>query len=114
VLVNLDPAMPHEAAKTRPCIVVSNDGSNKAVERLRRGTITIVTVTSNTASLRANFQVVVESDESLHAMGLSRPSKVQAEQVRTVSVQRVGETIGWTPASVMRELDSALRFHLSL
>lgn len=114
LLVNLDPVKPGEAAKTRPCVVVSNDGSNTAVAGHRRGTVTIVPLTSTTAAVGADFQVLIDSREAMLAMGLSRPSKVQAEQVRAVSLERVGEPIGWAPAPVMRDIDTALRFHLSL
>lgn len=113
-LVSLDPARAGEASKTRPCIVVSNDGANTAVSRFERGTVTVVPVTSNTASAHPDFQVVVDSAAELKQMGLTRESKIQSEQVRTVSLSRIGEVLGWTPLRVMRQVDAGLRFHLSL
>ncbi|MGB9359952.1 MAG: type II toxin-antitoxin system PemK/MazF family toxin, partial [Acidimicrobiia bacterium] len=41
-------------------------------------------------------------------------SKAQAEQVRSVSVDRVAERIGAVPAGLMLEVDEALRLHLGL
>lgn len=46
--------------------------------------------------------------------GLRVDSKAQAEQVRSVAVERVGEVLGVVPAGVMVELDDALRLHLNL
>ena len=46
-LVDLDPAQGAEANKRRPAVVVSNDGANATAERLGRGVITVVPVTSN-------------------------------------------------------------------
>jgi mRNA interferase MazF len=41
-------------------------------------------------------------------------SKAQAEQVRTVSVERVGAVLGRLPAPLTKQLDDALRLHLQL
>lgn len=46
--------------------------------------------------------------------GLNRDSKAQAEQVRSVAVERVGALVGSLPAAVSGELDEALRLHLAL
>ncbi len=112
--VRLDPTEPSEASKTRPCIVVSNDGANFAATSLGRGTITIVPLTSNVSKVRAEFQVLIDDPEAIGEMGLTSASKAQAEQVRTVSVERLAAITGWVPAWVMRQVDDALKFHLSL
>ena len=39
-------------------------------------------------------------------------SKAQAEQVRSVSVGRIGPVIARLPTHLMAELDDALRLHL--
>jgi mRNA interferase MazF len=46
--------------------------------------------------------------------GLPRDSKAQAEQVRSIAVERIGECLGRVPANVMTTLDDALRLHLEL
>ena len=47
-LVDFDPAQGSEANKRRPAVIVSNDGANTTAERLGRGVVTVVPVTSNT------------------------------------------------------------------
>ena len=107
--VDLDPALGAESSKRRPAVIVSNDGANTAASRLGRGVITVVPVTSNTAKVFA-FQVLLDADET----GLPHDSKAQAEQVRSVSVERIGERIGRLAGPQIAALDEALRLHLSL
>jgi mRNA interferase MazF len=109
VSVALDPARGSEAAKTRPAVVVSNDAANDTATRLGRGVITVVPVTSNIARIYP-FQVLLPARQT----GLPRDSKAQAEQVRSVAVERIGERLGQLPAPLVTELDRALRLHLSL
>ncbi|GAA1057743.1 endoribonuclease MazF9 [Agromyces luteolus] len=114
IVVALDPALPAEASKARPCVLVSNDGANSTATRLGRGVVTVVPLTSNTARVFAPFECLVDGVDDLAAMGLPAPSKVQAAQVRSISVARVRGTIGRCPESVLGRIDDALRFHLSL
>lgn len=109
VSVSFDPARGSEAAKMRPAVVVSNDAANATAARLGRGVITVVPVTSNTARIYP-FQVLLPARQT----GLLRDSKAQAEQIRSVDVERVGERLGQLPAALIVELDSALRIHLNL
>lgn len=109
VVVSLDPVRGSEANKNRPAVVVSNDAANTTATRLRRGVITVVPVTSNVAHVYP-FQVLLPA---VHT-GLSRDSKAQAEQVRSVAVERIGERLGRLPAAIMNQLDEALRVHLAL
>jgi mRNA interferase MazF len=109
VTVSLDPVRGSEASKTRPAVVVSNDAANATATRLGRGVITVVPVTLNTARIYP-FQVLLPARQT----GLRQDSKAQAEQVRSVAVERVGGTVGQLPASLITELDQALRLHLSL
>lgn len=108
-LVGFDPVLPDEAAKTRPAIIVSNDGANTRASRLGRGIVTVVPVTSNVDHVQP-FQVLLPTAET----GLSLNSKAQAEQVRSVSAVRVGGQVGVVPPSLMLDLDEALRLHLAL
>jgi mRNA interferase MazF len=98
-----------EAAKRRPAVIVSNDGANAAALRLGRGVVTVVPITSNTDRVFA-FQVRLEAGTA----GLQRQSKAQAEQVRSIAVERVGHLLGALPGAVMRAVDDALRLHLAL
>jgi mRNA interferase MazF len=108
-LVDLDPARGSEARKRRPGVIVSNDGANAVAGRLARGVVTVVPVTSNVERVFP-FQVLLEAG----ATGLPQDSKAQAEQVRSVAVERVGDRMGRVPPDVMRRVDEALRLHLAL
>ena len=109
VQVNLDPARRSEANKIRPAVVVSNDAANAAATRLGRGVITVVPVTSSTGRVYP-FQVLLPARQT----GLPSDSKAQAEQVRSIAVERVGRRVGKLPAALIAEVDQALRIHLSL
>ena len=109
VSVSFDPVQGSEAAKARPAVVVSNDAANATATRLGRGVVTVVPVTSNIARIYP-FQVLLPA----HQTGLPRDSKAQAEQIRSVAIERVGGRLGELPAALVTELDRALRVHLSL
>ncbi len=108
-LVDLEPVRGSESDKRRPAVIVSNDGANVTAERLGRGVITVVPVTSNTATVYP-FQVLLPAATT----GLSVDSKAQAEQIRSVSLERIGARLGSVPTDVLFELDEALRLHLAL
>lgn len=108
-LVDLDPARGSEADKRRPAIIVSNDRANAAAARQGRGVVTVVPVTSNVARVYP-FQVPLPAEIA----GLRVDSKAQAEQVRSVSVERLGTALGRLPTTTMAALDEALRLHLEL
>ena len=108
-LVDLEPVRGSEASKTRPAVIVSNDGANATADRLRRGVVTVVPVTSNVSRVYP-FQVHLPAS----ACGLARDSKAQAEQVRSVAIQRLGRRVGQLPPPLVAELDDALRLHLAL
>ncbi len=108
-LIEFGEAMPSESAYRRPAVIVSNDGANITAARLGRGVITVVPLIANVSTIYP-FQVLIAAEVS----GLDRDSKAQAEQVRSISIERVGDRLGSIPAPVMLELDEALRLHLSL
>ncbi len=108
-LVDLDPVRGNEANKRRPAVVVSNDRANLAAERGGRGVVTVVPVTSNVARVYP-FQILLPAGDT----GLRTDSKAQAEQVRAVSVERLGSLVGTVPPALMSVLDDALRLHLQL
>jgi mRNA interferase MazF len=108
-LVDLDPVRGGEANKRRPAVIVSNDRANAVAARLGRGVVTVVPVTSNTDRIFP-FQALLPAA----ATGLRQDSKAQAEQVRSIAVERLGAVLGRTPVDVMAQLDDALRLHLQL
>jgi len=107
--VDLDPVRGSEANKQRPAIIVSNDRANATATQLGRGVVTVVPVTSNTEKVYP-FQFLISRGPS----GLDVDSKAQAEQVRSVAVQRLTRLIGRVSPAELRGLDDALRLHLPL
>ncbi len=102
---NLDPAVGSEMAKRRPVLIVSNDIGNRAAT-----TVTILPITANIERVYP-FEVLLAESES----GLSKPSKVQAQQIRTISKQRItGDKIGQLTEELMSAVDAAIKLHLSL
>ena len=108
-LVDLEPVRGAEANKQRPAVIVSYDGANSTAERLGRGVITVVPVTSNTERVYP-FQVLLVANDT----GLAADSKAQAEQVRSIAVERIGRQVGTMTAELQAALDEALRLHLAL
>ena len=107
--VDLDPVRGSEANTRRPAVIVSNDAANATAGRLGRGVITVVPVTSNIERVYP-FQVLLPAAET----GLGRDSKAQAEQVRSIAVDRLGDRLGVVPHAIMLDIDEALRLHLGL
>ena len=107
-LVELDPDG-DEASQRRPAVIVSNDRANSAATRLGRGVITVVPITSRVANVYP-FQVYLVGGVS----GLPIDSKAQAEEVRSVSVSRLGPRLGELQPAQLARLDAALKLHLQL
>lgn len=108
-LIDLEPTRGSDANKRRPAVIVSNDRANATAERLARGVVTVVPVTSSIARVFP-FQTLLPAD----ATGLRVTCKAHAEQVRSVRVERGGAVLGRVPADLMAEIDDALRLHLQL
>ena len=108
-LVNLDPVVGNEAAKLRPAVIVSNDALNATTMSLERGVVTVVPITSNVKKVYP-FQVHLPRESS----GLRRESKAQAEQIRAVSIARIGDRVGRLSTDAQEQLNVALRLHLAL
>jgi mRNA interferase MazF len=108
-VVDLNPSVGSEADKRRPAVVVSNDGANATAERLGRGVVTVVPVTSNVSRV-FQFQVLLPAAD----VGLRADSKAQAEQIRSIDVRRIGERVGLLTPELVAALDEAIRLHLGL
>lgn len=107
--VNFEPAQGNEANKKRPAVIVSRNEANAVVQQTGKGTVTVVPLTTNTRFV-APFHVLLSTSET----GLTQESKTQAEQIRTVSVSRIGEFAGFLSFAALESLDAALRLHLNL
>ncbi|MEG4272240.1 MULTISPECIES: type II toxin-antitoxin system PemK/MazF family toxin [unclassified Microcoleus] len=102
---NLSPTVGSEIDKRRPVLVVSNDANNRAAN-----TVTILPITSNISRIYP-FEVLLNPEDS----GLSKPSKVQAQQVRTISKQRISsDAVGSLSEEIMQLVNAALKLHLDV
>jgi mRNA interferase MazF len=102
---NLDPTVGSEIKKKRPVLIVSNNANNKVAT-----IITVVPLTSNTKKVFP-FEVVLEPKDS----GLSKSSKAQCNQIRTISKVRIeGRKAGIANDGIMSQINSAIKLHLDL
>ena len=102
---DLNPTVGAEVKKRRPVLIVSNDANNRAAS-----TVTVLPITSNTTRIYP-FEIALAPKES----GLPKPSKAQAQQIRTISKERLrGRALGRVSDSLMRLAEDAMRLHLDL
>jgi mRNA interferase MazF len=101
----LSPTIGSEIAKRRPILIVSNDINNRAAS-----TITILPITSKVDRVYP-FEILLQPEDS----GLSKPSKAQAQQIRTISKQRIiGAVLGSLDNNLMQLVKVAIELHLAL
>ncbi len=105
VSVRFDPTEGREIRKTRPAIVVSNDLACRF-----DAVVQVVPVTT----LPDRELRPYESRCGTRASGLAKPSRAVANQIRTVSRNRIGQTLGRLAPEETAELDRALRIQLAL
>jgi len=103
-LVNLDPRQGHEQAKTRHCVVLSNDPMNTKI-----GLSIIIPFTgtgwfTKSSKLSPIMVEVIPPDERL-----TKPSYSMAHQVRTMSQTRFKERIGQLSGDVLRKIISSVQ-----
>lgn len=102
---NLNPTIGSETGKRRPVLIVSNDINNRVAN-----TITILPITSNVERVYP-FEVKLQPNQS----GLPKPSKVQAQQIRTIAKQRINsQLVGSLDQTIMALVDAAIRLHLAI
>ena len=105
VVVDFDPTIGAEIRKKRPALVIQNDIDN------RHSPITIVAaMTSQISGERYPTEVVLHPPEG----GLTRPSAVLLNQIRSVDKKRVVGRLGRLKPETMERVDRALRISLGL
>ncbi|MBX3234218.1 MAG: type II toxin-antitoxin system PemK/MazF family toxin [Labilithrix sp.] len=104
-MIDLDPVRGHEQAGRRPALVLSADTWNAGPGRL-------VTVLPITSKERTNIpsRIAVRPPEG----GLTVPSWVIGEQVRTISADRVGRRLGVVRPVTLRAVEDVVRMLLGL
>lgn len=105
VTVRIDPAVGSEIRKTRPAVVVSNDAACRA-----DAVVQVVPVTGIPERGLRPYEAPVGSARS----GLEKPSRLVANQIRTISKQRIGGVIGRLESEEQDALDVALKVQLGL
>jgi len=98
--INFDPSVGGEIKKERPAVIVSNNAANRNLNRVQ-----VVPITSNVSR-------IYPSEAMITLQG--RPGKVMADQLTTVSKQRMREKAGEITSDEMTALELAIRLQLGL
>lgn len=105
VRVRFDPAEGSEIRKSRPAVVVSN-----SVACRFDAVVQVVPVTRLPERDLRPYESRVDTPGS----GLAKPSRLVANQLRTVSKERIAKVLGRIASEEESELDRALRIELGL
>ncbi len=98
--VNFDPSVGGEIRKKRPAVIISNDAANEYLNRVQ-----VVSLTTKVGRVYPSEAVVMLND---------RQNKAMADQLTTVSKQRLINREGRLTNADMRKVEHAVKVQLGL
>ncbi len=98
--VNFDPSIGGEIKKKRPAVIVSNDASNKFLNRVQ-----VAPLTGKTGRVYPSEALVVFN---------GKESKAMADQLATVSKLRLVQRAGFLSQEDMSKIEEAIKVQLNI
>lgn len=98
--VNFDPSIGGEIKKKRPAVIISNDASNRFLNRVQ-----VVPLTSKTERIYPSEAIVVFE---------GKESKAMADQLATVSKARLFRRADTISEEDMRRIEKAIKLQLDI